>query len=207
VIALKRPSVVIGAGVAALALAGLGFVLLSGGADTEKPGAATTAATGTKPGAAESSSAPQKAVVSYGDWGLQCEQAGAPSKGRRNCEVFQNVMLQNQSQPFAQIAFGTPGQAAGLHMTVVVPINISFAGAVRVALDEKDPQPMVLDWTRCLPAGCFASAVVKDDTLRKWRATSALGRVSFASSSEQQIVMPVSFRGLAQALDALGKEP
>jgi len=203
-IALKRPTVVVGAGVAALALAGLGFVLLSSGAETER---SNGPATPPKPTSAGDTKAPQTAVVSYGDWGLHCQQTGAQPQSRRSCEVSQNVMLQNQSAPFAQIAFGTPVPTAGLHMTVVVPINISFPSAVRVALDEKDPQPMVLDWTRCLPAGCFASAVVKNDALRKWRAAAAQGRVSFANSSEQQVVMPVSFRGLEQALDALSKEP
>lgn len=210
-IELKRSTLVIGGVVIAVGLMGLGYALISGGAKVgERANAPSPAAPETKAGSAEQTAgreAPAKeAATNYGDWSLRCQQTGTAQQ-RDGCEIFQNVMLQNQSAPFAQFAFGKPAQEGTLHLTVVVPINISFPSTVRVALDEKDPQPIQLDWTRCLPAGCFATAVVKDAALKKWRAAAAPGRVSFNSSSEQQVVMPISFRGLGQALDALGKEP
>ncbi len=211
-IELKRSTLVIGGVVIAMSLMGLGYALISGGANVGRQANApsparpeTEAQSAEKPGGRE---APAKeGAQNYGDWSLHCPQTGTAPQSGGGCEIFQNVMLQNQSAPFAQFAFGKPAQEGKLHLTVVVPINISFPSTVHVALDEKDPQPLQLAWTRCLPAGCFATAVVKDDALQKWRAAATPGRVSFNSSSEQEVVMPISFRGLAQALDALGKEP
>jgi invasion protein IalB len=76
---------------------------------------------------------------------------------------------------------------------------------VRIAIDEKDAQPVEIAWTRCLPAGCFASLALKDDLLKRWHAQNESGRLTFKNGAGQDMTLPFSFRGLARALDALGK--
>ena len=194
----KRPTRLIGGVAISLGLTGLALAL---------SGAAAAAQSDKKPAEKSVSNEPsaQTSSATFGDWTLRCQTAAAP-QARRSCEVIQNVMIQNQSAPFALVAFGKPTPEEGLHVTVVVPVNVTFPSAVRVATDEKDPQPAELGWTRCLPAGCFATAVPKEEALKKWRAASGPARVTFKSASGQDVAMQISFRGLAQALDALAKE-
>jgi invasion protein IalB len=91
-------------------------------------------------------------------------------------------------------------------MTVVTPNDVSFPSSVHVAMDEKDAQPTELVWTRCLPVGCFAAGVPTQENLRRWRGSVESGRITFKSAGGQDIAVPFSFRGLAQAIDALAKE-
>lgn len=146
----------------------------------------------------------QTTTATFGDWVLRCQKTAAPA--RRICEVLQSVMIKAQSAPFAQIVFGKPTPTDALHLTVAVPINISLPSSVRVAADEKDQQPIELSWTRCVPGGCVADAAPREDLLKRWRALSEPGRVTFKNAVGQDVIMPISFRGLAQALDALAKE-
>ncbi|MFY9657714.1 MAG: invasion associated locus B family protein [Methylocystis sp.] len=184
-----------------LGLTGAGLALA--GAALAQTGSPKAAAPAEKAVPKEPST--QTTSATFGDWTLRCQTTPAP-QSRRSCEIVQNVMIQNQTAPFAMIAFGKPTPDDSLHVTVVVPVNVTFPSSVRIALDEKDPQPAELSWARCLPAGCFASAVPKEEGLKKWRTTAGPGRVTFKSASGQDVAMQISFRGLPQALDALAKE-
>ena len=195
----KRSTRLVGGVAMSLGLTGLALALAGAAvAQSDKKSGPAEKAVPSEPSAQSSS-------ATFGDWTLRCQTVAGP-QARRSCEVVQNVMIQNQSAPFALIAFGKPSPEEGLHVTVVVPVNVAFPSSVRVASDEKDPQPVELSWTRCLPAGCFATAVPKEEALKKWRTASGPARVTFKSASGQDVAMQISFRGLAQALDALAKE-
>lgn len=141
-----------------------------------------------------------------GDWRLRCTTEGGAPLTRRTCEIIQFVTVPNQAAPFAEIAFGKPTAKDPLLVTVVVPVNIAFPSSLRVAIDEKDPQPVELSWRRCLPAGCFANLAPDELLLKRWRALQTRGRVTFKNAAGQDVLIPISFRGLAGALDALAKE-
>jgi invasion protein IalB len=118
----------------------------------------------------------------------------------------QTVLIQGQTAPFAQLAFGRPAPTEPVFFTTVLPINVSFPSTVKIALDDKDKQPVELNWTRCLPGGCFASIATKDDVLKRWRAHEDAGRFTLKNSAGQDVTIPFSLRGLGRALDALAKE-
>jgi invasion protein IalB len=147
-------------------------------------------------------------TASFGDWQLSCRltpvATGQPS--RRMCEVLQSVILQGQTAPFAQLGFGKMTPAEPLFFTAVVPPNVTFPSSVKLAIDENDKQPVEVAWTRCLPGGCFASLAVNDDVMKRWRAQNEGGRLMFKNGAGQDLVVPISFKGLARALDALAKE-
>ena len=121
-----------------------------------------------------------------------------------SCEVAQTLQVQGQG-PIAEIAFGRPpGKDTPMHVVVVLPNNVTFAGPVQMSIDEKD-KPVELTYRRCLPAGCFADADGRDDILAKWRTQTGRGRLAFKDGTNRDIVLPFSFRGLAPALDAMAK--
>ncbi|MBG0809725.1 invasion associated locus B family protein [Methylosinus sp. H3A] len=170
----------------------------------DRPSApAVRAAAPAKPAAAPpSGDAPRV----FGDWQLRCLAGSAPQPARRNCEILQSVLVKDKSSTIAEIAFGKPDANDSMAMTIVVPVNVAFQAGPRVTTSDVDTQPLDLVWRRCASAGCFASAALGDQTLARWRAYDGLARIVFKSAAGQDAVLPVSFRGLAQALDALGRE-
>lgn len=151
------------------------------------------------------SSTPQATSASYGDWVLVCQRTSEES-AQRLCEVAQSVQVQGQPAPIARIAISKAKQPPATQLTVVLPSNITLTSGPRVAMDEKDTQAVELAWVRCLPGGCFANAVLKDDVLGKWRALDSRGRLEFKDGAGRALALPFSFRGLGAAYDALAKE-
>ena len=152
------------------------------------------------------SSDPQTQTATYGDWTLRCQRSADTAGAKRSCEIIQSVTVKGQTSPLAQIAVGRINAGDPLRMTVVTPNDISFPSSVLVAMDDKDTQPTELAWTRCLPAGCFATGTPNAEALKRWRSSADTGRVVLKSGAGQDVAIPISFRGLAQAMDALAKE-
>lgn len=140
----------------------------------------------------------------HGDWVLTCRKPDAQAP--QNCELVQTITVNGQKAPFAQLAIGKPKPDMPIQITVVVPQNVSFPSSVKVFVDEKDKAPLDLAWARCLPVGCFASANLKDDVQKKWAPLETQGRVTFKAGNSQDIAMPISFKGLKGAIEALAKE-
>ena len=165
----------------------------------------------TKPASPPSASTPAVApdpsvtTAAYGDWTLRCEapQAG---KTQRLCEATQTVQVRGEAAPIAQIAFGHAVSSEPVKLVVVLPVNVTFPSAVTIATGDADPQPVQLAWHRCLPVGCFAEALSTADAVKRWRGESGQGKVTFKDGVGRDVVVPISFRGLAQALDALARQ-
>lgn len=155
--------------------------------------------------AAPVSADPASTSATFGDWVLRCQRVGDGDKARRLCEVAQVIQLPDQSTPVAELALGRlPGDPA-LHLTAVLPASVSFPSSVQFGGSGKPPRGADLQWRRCLPGGCFADAVATDDSVKAWRTSTDAGRLTFKDAGGRDVALPVSFRGLAQALDALAK--
>ncbi|GJD36631.1 invasion associated locus B family protein [Methylobacterium aerolatum] len=151
------------------------------------------------------SAEPGATTASYGDWLLRCQRGGSPEKPVRVCEAMQSMQVKGQNQPIAQIAIGRAGTGEPLQVTTILPPNVIFPSSVRVQLDEKEPG-LELAWRRCLPGACAASAPAGDDAIKRWRAATVPGRIVFRNAGGQDVAIPLSWRGLPQALDALARE-
>ncbi len=55
------------------------------------------------------------------------------------------------------------------------------------------------------PSGCFAESAGTDEAARRLRGEAGQGRILYKDGLNRDVALPVSFRGLAQALDALAK--
>lgn len=158
-----------------------------------------------KPALAPVSGDPQSTTAAYGDWVVRCQRIGDGVASRRICEAAEVIQTQGAQAPIAQIAIGRVAPADPLRLTLVLPPNVGFPSSPRVAVDAKDPQPVDLNWRRCISGGCFADVEIKDDVLQRWRALSSQGAITFKDSTGRDVAVPFSFRGLAPALDALAK--
>lgn len=149
---------------------------------------------------------PQTTSATYGDWVLRCAKAPDGAPIQKTCEIVQSFQLQGQQGVFAQLAIGRPDPKGALHVIAELPPTITFPSTVKLAVDEKDTQPLELAWKRCLPGpGCYADAELKDDVAKRWKSQTGNGRLSFKDGAGRDAVIPFSFRGLGPALDALAK--
>lgn len=187
------------AGAAPLLIAGL----LAGVLPPAKPAWAEAA----KPAPAPPpvSADPTVTTASFGDWTTRCEK-GAGDKPQRICEAVQTVQLPNAAAPVAQIAFGHASSTEPVKLVLVLPVDVWFPSTVRVFGADKDAQGVELTWRRCLPVGCFAENAAPDDAMRRWRGETGQGRIAYKDGVGRDVALPISFRGLAQALDALAKQ-
>ena len=165
------------------------------------PAAADTA----KPAPPPVTGDPSVTTATFGDWTARCEK-GSGDKAARICEAVQTVQLPNQQVAVAQIAFGHAGATDPLKLVVVLPVDVWFPSSVKVSAGDKDPAGIELNWRRCLPVGCFAEAASSDEAARRWRGETGQGRITYKDGVNRDVTLPVSFRGLAQALDALAKQ-
>jgi invasion protein IalB len=205
---LRAPAAVLGATMLLLALGP--YAGAAWGQSAVKPGSAAPAPAATAPAAASSAAPsvptePSTTTASFGDWVLRCQRLGDGEAGSRICEVAQAMQAQGQKTPFVQIAIGRPAAGEPLRVTLVLLPDLSFPSSAQVVGDGNGPV-LDLPWRRCLPGGCFADAVARDDVLKRWRGLTEPGRIVVKSASGREVAIPLSFRGLAPALDALAKE-
>lgn len=147
---------------------------------------------------------PGSTSASYGDWVLRCQRIGEGDKAQRVCEVAQMIQVQNRRDPIAEIALGRLATDSALRLTAALPPSVSFPSTVEVASATGDAA-VQLQWRRCVPGGCFADGVPGDEALRAWRGSTGGGKLTFKDAGGHAVTLPLSFRGLAQALDALAK--
>lgn len=191
-----------------LGLATLGVVVASTGSGFAQNGAAKPAAAppAAPPSIPAVSSEPTVTTASFGDWTLRCQRIVDAARAARVCEVAQVLQAQGQQAPLAQVALGRLANGEPVRITAVMPASVSFPSSVQIFMGEKDAKPVDLPWRRCLPTGCFADVVPGDDVLKQWRKATEQGRILFKDAAGRELALPLSSRGLDQALDALAKE-
>lgn len=153
-----------------------------------------------KPAAPAPPPEPQRTTATFADWTLRCVRPeGAPAA----CEVTQTIF--DKSRPVAQTAIGRSSKSEQLRLTILVPSNILVTAGPRFQPGEHDA-PIDLTWRRCLPAGCLADAPLNDEQLRRVRALTVDGRITFKDGVGHDAVIPFAPKGLGPALDALARE-
>jgi len=143
---------------------------------------------------------PSMTTATYGDWVVRCTQQAE----HHACEVAQSIYLQGQPNPVAVIAVGREKPSEPLRLVVQLPVNVTFAGRLKITLKEGAPT-IDLNIERCVPAGCFAVMQPADEALRRLRTQTDPGRISYKDASQRDVEWPFSLRGLSSALDALQK--
>jgi invasion protein IalB len=114
--------------------------------------------------------------------------------------------LQAQGKgPVAVIVFGKVAPKTPQSVVMVLPVNVAFTQPVRLSVDDKDAQPAELRWFRCVSPRCYAVAQLKDETLQRWRSQTGAGRIQFTDGEGHEAILPFSFKGLGEVLDALNK--
>jgi invasion protein IalB len=147
---------------------------------------------------------PERTTATFGDWTMRCEAAVAAAK--RFCEVVLAITPQGQTNPIAQLAIGKPAPNESRRLTVVLPTNVAIVTKPQVLIAKAGAVPLELSWQRCTPGACFAFVPLSDEATNTLSAQSEPGRIVFKDAADRETTIPVSFRGLSQALATLAKE-
>lgn len=90
---------------------------------------------------------------------------------------------------------------ATLAGSLVLPFGLQLDAGATLQIDDGQPlQP--LRFSTCLPAGCVVPLSLDEGTVAALRAGSAL-KIKVKSADQKDVVLPVSLKGLAPALDRL----
>jgi invasion protein IalB len=141
---------------------------------------------------------PQRTTATYEDWVVRCEIRGAV----KTCEMAQAMQIQGQAQPITQIAIGQQAKGSPMKIVLEVPINVWLPAGAKLIVGDKDTG-LLIAYSRCLPAACIADTDVKDEQLKKMRSISENGKLQFKDAGQQDVVIPVSFKGFDQAFQAM----
>lgn len=153
---------------------------------------------------AAAAQAPQRTTATYEDWTVRCETRAEPPNPK-TCEMVQSTQVQGQPGPVTQIGIGRASKTEPLKIVFQVPINVWLPTGVKFVPAEKEA-PLVSPFKRCVPAACLADSDLKDDVVRKLRTATENGKLEFKDAAQRDVAIPVSFKGFAQAFDALSKE-
>jgi len=147
---------------------------------------------------------PQRTTATYGDWVLRCEILPGPP-AQKNCDMEQLAQVQGQTNPISRVAIPLPTKGEAPKLFVQLPVNASFAVPIKIMADGKDTG-VTTPFRRCVPAGCFGELDLKDDLQKKFRAAGEPGKIVFNDASDHEVAIPLSFKGFAQAYEALLKQ-
>ena len=153
---------------------------------------------------AQGARAQQSTAATYEDWTLRCSMS-ASTPPQKSCEMEQLSHLQNKEQPFSRVAIPRPAKGEPVILAVQVPVNVWLATGIRIEIGGKNAG-LSAPFTRCGPAGCFASITLNDAAMQTFRAGTAPAAIVFANVAQQQVTIPLSFKGFNQAFDALARE-
>jgi len=146
----------------------------------------------------------RSAATSAGPFFRETQPGSPPQKA---CEIVQVVQAQAQGRtaPFSRVTITHPVKTQPVKLVLQVPTNITVSTNVHIQTADADPG-ITAPFARCAPAGCFADFELKEDMLKKFRATSGNGKITYADVTGHDVVVPLSLSGFSQAFEALAKE-
>ena len=185
---------------AARGLAALLLLASAGAAAAQQQRSAQPAA----PARPATSQEPQRTTATYGDWVVRCDIPPAPP-AKKTCDMEQVAQVQGQPNPISRAAIALPAKGETTKLFIQVPVNVSFAAPVRITADGKDAG-VTTPFRRCVPAGCFAELELRDELQKKFRTSADPGKIIFKDAGDHEVAIPLSFKGFAQAYEALLKQ-
>lgn len=99
---------------------------------------------------------------------------------------------------------GRDNEAKAYKIVIQLPLNIWIDAGVKVVLKDV-PAPIEARFRNCVPVGCFAEALVKDEVVTAMKAAASAGTIKFKDALQRDVALPFSLRGFGPAIDALPK--
>ncbi|WP_086658402.1 invasion associated locus B family protein [Acetobacter orientalis] len=128
----------------------------------------------------------------YQDWRLVCQQGGTGS----SCVISQQEFDGKTHQRIVSVELRpTAGQMSGV---IVLPFGIALNKGAEIQADGK-AVGNALSFNTCLPAGCLVPVSFDQIQLKIFQNAKKV-EIKFSAISGQQIVLPLSNKGLDKAI-------
>jgi invasion protein IalB len=153
---------------------------------------------------AQRADAQQATTATYEDWTVRCSTAAGPPP-RKTCDMEQLSYRESKERPFSRVAIVRAEKGNQVTLVVQVPVSVWLATGIRIEIGGKAagaPAP----FARCGPAGCFAEIGLGDEVQTQFRTASEPGMILYKNAAQQDVAIPLSFKGFAQAFDAVAKD-
>jgi invasion protein IalB len=142
---------------------------------------------------------PQRTTATYDDWTISCTTA---SGGERSCELVQSQIIQGQATPASQITIARSSKGGPFMIFFQVPPKVWLQTGVKLQTDDKDPG-ITATFRWCTPTRCLADADLPDAAIKKLNQFADPGHLSWKDASQQDVNVPVSFKGFSPAVNAM----
>jgi invasion protein IalB len=147
--------------------------------------------------------APAVTSKGFGSWALRCEETHAEGE-KKLCEISQMVETAAK-QPVAKISVGRRNPTDPLTIVVILPTNVSFPSTVHIRTEKEDKWGLELQWQRCIPGACTASAQMNPATVAHWSSLNTQGDVVFTDAAGDEVELPMNLHGFGDAYNAFNK--
>jgi invasion protein IalB len=135
----------------------------------------------------------------HGDWRLTCVQA--PAASAPSCSIMQKLVDSKSGNPLFIWRIAQDGKGGFVGIWQTPEIVLLTRG---LTLDAGTPKPIVVPFESCGNGACQVVANLTPDLLAALSKATALS-ASFVLNDGQQLKLPVSPKGLADAIAALSK--
>jgi len=145
----------------------------------------------------------------HGDWQLECEAAAA-NAGPAACALMQRVVAEDQNYLRLDVYFQE--FSSGNTLLVYAPIGILLTKGVGLRVDNKDVCFAVpgkakcarFPVLKCSPVACISQIAVSNELLARLK-TGKTAIFYVSRTEEAEIGIPVSLKGFAEGVKALGR--
>jgi len=120
------------------------------------------------------------------------------------CYTTRDFVTDKGQRAVAVALYEAKGKGGQKTMRILMPLGFLVAPGIRVAADKS--QPVAGRYATCLPHGCFAETVVKDDLVAAIKKGSTLN-VSARNQIGKEVTFAVPMEGFGKAFDGPPIDP
>jgi invasion protein IalB len=144
--------------------------------------------------------AQERSTTVYGDWTLSCV-----STTTKACGLVQVQKVEGQSDPLSQITVERENSIAAAPVKISVEVHANAWLPTGVKLIPSDDLPINASFKWCTATRCHADGYMSGDDIERLRTLKTQGRIVYKNALQGEVSIPMSFKGLDEALDALRK--
>ncbi len=137
----------------------------------------------------------KKASEPESSWTVRCQDL--EEGGKKHCEVFQRLIVQETGALVAEFAIGYPPGRKDARGVVLLPNGVLLQSDMTLQIDEQEPFSFSMRY--CLNNGCYAYLNLNEAVVGMLRKGSE-ATFSFQDFRGQKIAIKMSLKGFTKAL-------
>lgn len=136
-------------------------------------------------------------------WKIRCnsDEAKTAENKRGKCEVFQQLMVQESKQRFAEFAIGFPEGQTEARGIMILPLGVLLEPGVEMQID--DQQSFKFKIRYCEPGGCAAFLSLNDQVLDMMR-NGKVAKITLQSAQGKSLTFEMSLQGFGDVFKQVG---